>query len=202
MTISRFTIIEIMFLKILKAVIAFFVDFIETGIVALSLFLVMYIFLFQPHRVKGNSMLPNFFDSEFLLTNKITYNFRTPQRGDVIIFKAPANENDDYIKRVIGLPGETVMISQGQVYLNNHNLDESSYLSKEMKTTSGLLLSEGKKITIPEGHYLVLGDNRGFSSDSRDWGTVPKENIIGKAWLRYWPLTKIGLLRQVSYSQF
>jgi len=184
-----------MFLKIIRALGALFIDFIETSVFALLIFIFMYIFLFRPHQVKGNSMYPNFHDAEYLLTNKIVYHFYPIQRGDVIIFKAPQNEDYDYIKRVIGLPGETAMIANGNVYINNQQLNESNYLDKQVKTSPGLFLTEGKKVTIPENEYLVLGDNRDFSSDSRDWGFVPKENIIGKAWFRYWPFSKIGLVR-------
>ena len=97
-------------MKLLKAVGLFVLDFIETIVIALSVFIIVYIFLFQPHQVKGNSMLPNFYDSEYLLTNKINYRFNDPKRGDVIVFKAPQNENYDYIKRIIGLPNDKVSI--------------------------------------------------------------------------------------------
>ena len=184
--------------KMLKAILAFFVDFIETAVVALSLFVIMYIFLFQPHQVKGESMYPNFHDKDYLLTNKLTYRFKEPHRGDVIVFKAPQNNNYDYIKRIIGLPGETVKIEDGIIYINDLPLNESAYLDKDLETLSGLFLTEGKSYTIPESEYLVMGDNRNHSSDSKDWGTVPKENIIGLAWFRYWPVNSLGLLTSNS----
>jgi len=186
----------------LKAILAFFVDFIETAVVALSLFVIMYIFLFQPHQVKGESMYPNFHDRDYLLTNKLTYRFKEPHRGDVIVFKAPQNRNYDYIKRIVGLPGETVKVANGKVYINNLPLNEANYLNKDLETLAGLFLTEGKSYTIPENEYLVMGDNRGHSSDSKDWGTVPKENIIGLAWFRYWPVNSLGLLTSNSlYSE-
>lgn len=186
--------------KALKAVLAFFVDFIETAVVALSLFVVMYIFLFQPHQVKGQSMYPNFHDKDYLLTNKLTYRFKEPHRGDVIVFKAPQNKNYDYIKRIIGLPGEVVKITNGKVYINNLPLNEITYLNKEIETLPGLFLTEGKSYTIPDDEYLVMGDNRSHSSDSKDWGTVPKENIIGLAWFRYWPVNSLGFLTSNSLA--
>src|SRR3989344_3889765 len=103
--------------NLLRRLWLWFLDFIETIVIALAIFVVVYRFLFQPHQVKGNSMYNNFYDGEYLLTDKVSYNFRAPERGDVVIFKAPQNEEYDYIKRVIGLPGDTVKISRGQVYL-------------------------------------------------------------------------------------
>jgi signal peptidase I len=188
-----------MVLKIIKAVINFFLDFVEMGVFALVVFVITYLFLFQPHQVKGNSMYPNYHDGEYLLTNKLSYRFGNPKRGEVIIFKAPKNEDYDYIKRIIALPGEKIKVSQGLVYVNNKAVIETDYLSDQIKTQAGLFLSEEKELTVGEGEYFVLGDNRSHSSDSRDWGTVPEENIIGKAWFRYWPLSKIGILKKASY---
>jgi len=143
-------------------------------------------------------MYPTFHDKEYILTDKISYRFGEPQRGDVIIFKAPRNEEYEYIKRIIGLPGERVRISQGKVFINDQFLNES-YLPPEYQTASGAFLRENQTITIPENNYFVLGDNRSHSSDSRDWGLVPRENIIGKAWFRYWPPEKIGLIKEAKY---
>ncbi|PIS13940.1 signal peptidase I [Candidatus Shapirobacteria bacterium CG09_land_8_20_14_0_10_47_13] len=183
---------------ILKRIISFFLDFVEVTVIALAMFVIMYLFLFQPHQVKGSSDFPNFHDSEYLLTDKISYRLTIPKRGEVIIFKAPRNEDYDYIKRIIGLPGETVMIRNGKVYLNNRLLTEP-YIPADYQTFGGSFAQEGQLIPIPEGQYFVLGDNRSHSSDSRDWGTVPRENIIGKAWLRYWPLDRVGLIARPEY---
>lgn len=177
---------------------AFFLDFIEIVVIALAMFVIMYLFLFQPHQVKGNSMYPNFYDGEYLLTDKISYRLNQPRRGEVIIFKAPKNEDYDYIKRIIGLPGETVKISNGKVWVNG-NLLKEYYLPADSQTFGGNFWQEGQALPIPANQYFVMGDNRNHSSDSRDWGPVPKENIIGKAWFRYWPLKQIGLLPKVGY---
>jgi len=184
----------------LKAVGNFFVDFIETAVVALSLFVVVYLFIFQPHQVKGDSMLPNYHDGEYLLTNKVSYRVGKPKRGDVIIFKAPKNEDYDYIKRIIALPQETVWVNNGQVFINDVLLDESLYLANDVKTKPGLFLSTDKRFTLPDEEYFVMGDNRDHSSDSRDWGSVPTKNIIGKAWFRYWPPQKMGFVPSYKYS--
>lgn len=184
--------------KILKSIGRFVLDFIETIVTALAIFIVVYLFLFQPHQVKGNSMttsLPgSLFDGEYILTNKITYRFNPPQRGDVIIFKAPENQEYDYIKRIIGLPEETIMIKAGKVFINDNLIDESGYLDQNFYTTTGRFAKEGEEIAVPEAKYFVIGDNRSHSSDSRDWGFISKKDIIGKAWFRYWPVTKLGLI--------
>lgn len=191
----KITIIDMNFFK---KVGGFFLDIIETFVIALAMFVLMYLFLFQPHQVKGNSMYPNFEDQEYLLTDKITYRLSEPQRGDVIIFKAPKNEEYDYIKRIIGLPGETVKVENCHVFINNQVLKES-YLSSDVCTSAGRFLRANQNFSLSDNEYLTFGDNRPFSSDSRDWGIVPKENIVGKAWWRYWPLDRMGFVGGAEY---
>jgi len=174
----------------------FFLDFIETIVIALAIFVVVYRFLFQPHQVKGNSMYDNFHDGEYLLTNKIGYRFNEPLRGDVVVFKAPKNEDYDYIKRIIGVPGDQVMVKNSKVYINGNLLDESGYLDPRIKTNTGAYLREGLAATVPANSYFVMGDNRNHSSDSRDWGAVPISNIVGEAWVRYWPINHFGVVKK------
>lgn len=180
--------------NLLKRIWLWFLDFVETIVIALAIFVVVYRFLFQPHQVKGSSMYDNFHDGEYLLTDKVTYRFREPQRGDVVVFKAPKNEDYDYIKRVIGLPGDQVKVSGGAVYLNNQRLDESGYLDSRITTHSGAYLREGQTVIVPPNEYIVMGDNRDNSSDSREWGPVPEPNLVGRAWLRYWPVNHLGIV--------
>ncbi len=178
----------------LRRVGTFLLDLIETVVIALAIFVIAYLFLFQPHQVRGNSMYPNFHDKDYLLTDKISYRLGQPKRGDVIIFMAPKNEEYDYIKRIIGIPGDKIEITQDyKIKLNNQILNES-YLPSGTQTFGGNFLEVGKTITVPSDEYFVLGDNRNHSSDSRDWGFVPRKNIIGKAWFRYWPLSQMGLV--------
>lgn len=169
----------------------FFLDFIQTVVIALSIFVILYLFLVQPHQVKGNSMNPNFLDKEYILTDKINYRFHKPQREDVIIFTSPKDPDYEYIKRIIGLPGETIKIERGEVFINDQRLTEP-YLPASFQTLSGNFLKEGQAYTVSEGQYFVLGDNRNHSSDSREWGPVALEKIIGRAWFRYWPFSKMG----------
>jgi len=190
-------------LSVLKKIGVFFLDIIQTIVLALSVFVVIYLFLFQPHQVKGNSMYPNFHNGEFLLTDKISYRFGTPQRGDVIIFKAPPSEpcaeiECEYIKRIIGTPGDTVKVSEGKIYINNQILTEP-YLPKGLTTSPGSFLRENQEVKIPPNEYLPLGDNRNQSRDGREFGTIPFSSIVGKAWLRYWPFNRIGIIKRINY---
>jgi len=190
---------------VLKKIGQFILDTIQMIVLALSVFIIIYLFLFQPHQVKGNSMYPNFHNGEFLLTNKISYRFNSPQRGDVIIFKAPKSEpcaeiECEYIKRIIGLPGDRVMVKQNQVYIDGQTLDESSYLSKDIITTSGSFLTEGVENVISDGYYLPLGDNRPYSRDGREFGFISRDMIVGRAWLRYWPIDKAGFVKHLNYK--
>ncbi len=186
--------------SIFRKISNFFMDFLETIVVALSIFVVVYLFLVQPHEVKGSSMEPNFQNNDYILTDKISLKLHEPSRGDVVIFKAPKNPDVDYIKRVIGLPGEKVKIQNGLVYINNMKLSEP-YLNSSTNLFPGSFLQEGIEITVPEGEYFVMGDNRPHSSDSREFGPVPQGLFIGKAILRYWPIVKAGLVPKISYQE-
>lgn len=179
---------------VLRKVYAFLVDTIQSILIAASVFLVIYIFLFRPFQVNGQSMFPNFHDQEYVLTNLITLRFGQPVQGDVIVFKAPPDPDKDFIKRVVGLPGDTVMVKDGSVYVNGSLYDESSYLKDDVKTYGGAFLKDGDTTTVPSGEYFVMGDNRPYSSDSREWGFVPSGNIIGKSFLVYWPMNEVRVV--------
>ncbi|MBN1263349.1 MAG: signal peptidase I [Candidatus Pacebacteria bacterium] len=186
-------------LKIIRRISLFFLDIVETGVIALSIFVVVYLFILQPHEVKGNSMLPNFEHGQFLITDKITYRLKEPSRGDVVVFKAPVDTRFDYIKRIIGLPGEEIKIQNNQIFINGQKLEEI-YLPESFVTRAGQLFKNNQSFTLEPDQYLVMGDNREHSSDSREWGPVPKENLVGRVWLRYWPLNKIGKIKKEEYE--
>lgn len=156
-------------------------EILQTAVISLFIFLFVYLILVQPHRVKGDSMLPNFYDGELLLTEKVSYRFDKPQRGDVIVFAAPYPRKVDFIKRVIGLPGDTVEIVEGSIFINGKKLRETY----ETQSTQGNI-----NIKLGEDQYYVLGDNRNSSSDSRSFGAINKKAIKGRAWLVYWPIVK------------
>ncbi len=165
--------------------------------IVLVIGLILRSFIIQPFIVDGSSMEINFHDREAMLVDKISYRFEKPKRGDVIIFQAPQNPGDDYIKRVIGLPGEEVSIITGKVYINNELLTEK-YLTSNAQTLTN---SDGIfKETLGANEYFVMGDNRSNSSDSRSWGPVPKVNIVGRAWLIVYPLNKKGFVKNPNQT--
>ena len=176
----------------------FLLSFLETVVVALVISIVLYLFIMTPHEVIGNSMHPTYQNGEYLMANKLLYKFNEPQRGDVIIFKY--SDTQDFIKRVIGLPGDKVMLKDGHIYINDKLVDESSYLSNSIYTNGGEFLHEGETITVPEGQYFVCGDNRPHSSDSRTFGPITKENIKGKAWLVYYPFSQFRIAQHETYK--
>jgi signal peptidase I len=181
-------------MEVLKKVYSFFVDMLQTILLAASIFLVIYIFLFRPFEVSGDSMHPTFKNHEYVLTNLISLRFGDPTHGDVIVFVAPADNEKDFIKRVIGVPGDIVMVKDGFVYVNGKKLDESVYLKPDVRTYGGSFLKDDMSVTVPEGQYLVMGDNRAFSSDSREWGYVKRSAIIGKSMFVYWPLNQMRIV--------
>lgn len=180
-----------------------FLDFIETIVIALSIFLVIYLFFLQPHQVNGLSMFPNFQNGEYVLTDKVTFKMRNPKRGEVIVFHAPAaahcplGTGCDFIKRVIGLPGETVEVKNGHIYINSQELKEP-YIPAEYVTQPGEF-SKNRVITLGPDEYFVDGDNRPYSSDSRAWGPITKSAIVGRAFFVYWPPKQAGAVPGVTY---
>ena len=152
---------------------------------AVLIAVVIHLFLAQATRVYGQSMEPTLHSEDRVILDKITYRFRPPQRGDVVVITLRKNY-PHLIKRIVGLPGETIAIHDGRVYINGKPLEED-YLDKP---TLGVL----PPTRIPPMYYFVLGDNRSASNDSRSFGPVPREHIVGRAIFRYWPPTAIGLI--------
>lgn len=184
----------------LKNIFGVFWDFVEAIVFALAIFVVVYLFLFQPNQVKGQSMDGTFHDGEYILTDKLSYRMGLPKRGDVVVFKSPRNADVDFIKRIIGLPGDKVKINRGKVVINGKQLDESSYLDSSVYTGPESYLSDNEEITIPVRKYFVMGDNRSHSSDSRDFGPVAPSEFIGKVFFRYWPIDRLGQVGGASYD--
>ena len=184
-------------------------ELIETVILALLIFLGLQ-FSIQNFRVEGSSMQPTLEEGQYVLVNKLVYlrlapqglssllpfvnsereevifPFSAPSLGDVIIFHFPRDPSRDFVKRVIGVPGDVVEIKQGRVFLNGEEIDEPYVTHPDRGSMAPR--------SIPENSFFVLGDNRRASNDSRDWGTVPASNIIGKAWVSYWPLDRLTTL--------
>jgi signal peptidase I len=158
-------------------------ELLETVLLAVIVFFVLNLVTGR-FQVRGSSMTPTLHDGEYLIIGKVSYWFHPPERGDIIVFHPPTNPQEDYIKRVIGLPGETVEIRDGRVWVNGVSLEEPYIVNP---------VSYGGSWSLREDEYFVLGDNRGNSSDSHTWGVLPKRNIVGKAWLTYWPPEEWGL---------
>jgi len=158
-------------------------------VISLAIVLPIRYYLIQPFFVKGESMSPNFSDGDYLIVDEISYRLESPQRGDIIIFKFPFDPSQYYIKRVIGLPNESVEIKNGKVYINGIWLNESQYLNYNLQTPGAV------KVVLGNDEYFVMGDNRQASYDSRAWGPLQKKFIIGKAAFRGWPITSAGIIR-------
>lgn len=183
----------------LKATALFFWEVAKVIIVSLAIIIPIRYFLIQPFFVKGASMEPNFKDGEYLIINEFVYRLHSPKRGDVVVLRYPSDPSQYYIKRIVGLPGETVEIKNGEVFVYSEyypdgvKLDESKYL-KGVDTPGDL-----KKVLKNE-EYFVLGDNRSASSDSRNWGPLPDEFIIGRAWIRAFPFTEAAVFKTPQYG--
>ena len=167
-------------------------DFTKFAAVVIIFVIGIRFYIAQPFIVSGASMVPNFASSDYLIVDEISYRFHEPQRGDVIIFHPPVDMRTYYIKRIIGMPGDNVSVNNGVVTITNTQhpkgivLDEK-YISKDT-------LTENKNVTVSQGQYFVMGDNRPESYDSRGWGLLPKENITGRALLRLFPVEKFSVL--------
>jgi signal peptidase I len=160
-------------------------EIIETLALTVIIFVVIH-FTIQNYVVDGTSMQPGLNNHQYVLVNKLAYVFHAPERGDVIVFHWPLDTTKDLIKRVIGIPGDTIVITRETVQVNNVVLKEP-YISMQANPS-------GEKRVVPPDNYFVMGDNRQVSDDSRDWGFLPKSYIIGKAVLVYWPVSSWKLI--------
>jgi signal peptidase I len=182
----------------IKSTLSFIWEIIKIVIIALVIVIPIRYFLFQPFLVRGQSMEPNFENGDYLIIDEISYRLHEPQRGEVIVFRYPYQPSQRFIKRIIGLPGETIEIKDGIAMIIKDNqteiLDESTYLPKDLKTQGNI------KISIPDNKFFVLGDNRSVSADSRSWGLLPRENIIGRVYLRIWPFAAFAKVEKPAYE--
>lgn len=171
----------------------------KTVVVAMVFVWLTRSFIAQPFVVRGASMEPNFENREYLIINEIGYRFNSPQRGDIIVFRYPLNPSEFFIKRLIGLPNETVAIESGKIRIANAAAPEGfqlqePYLAREIHTVGKV------RLTLRDDEYFVLGDNRAASSDSRTWGALQRRYIIGKAWVRTWPLQRLSVIETPRYQ--
>jgi len=181
----------------MKKFFSFAWEILKIVIIALVIVVPIRYFLFQPFFVKGQSMEPTFENGDYLIIDEISYQFRNPQRGEVIVFKYPNDVSQRYIKRIIGLPGETIEIKEGKVIIYNQLgeqiLEEAEYLNSSVYTPGDV------RVTLGEEEYFVLGDNRAASLDSRRWGPLFEDYILGQVFLRAWPFTTLAKVESPEY---
>ncbi len=177
---------------LIKGLVDFVMDILETVVFVGSLFIVVYLFIFQPNLVKGASMEPTFQSGDYILTSKITYKMRSLERGDIVVFESPKNKDVDFIKRIIGLPGDTILIQNNEVFVNGNRIDEPYIAAKTNLWGEAGYVKEGVPLAIPQGEVFVMGDNRPRSSDSREFGYIPETSIIGIVFYRYFPPGRTG----------
>ena len=169
----------------------FFWELIKLIILAVVIIVPIRYFLIQPFFVKGASMEPTFLDGEYLVIDELSYRFREPARGEVIVFRYPQAPSQFFIKRIIGLPGETVRVQDGKVIIRNEAhpegviINEVGYLPQDLRTGGQPI-----DVTLGKDEFFVLGDNRAVSSDSRTWGALPRNDITGRVWIRAYPVSR------------
>lgn len=167
-------------------------EVLEVALVALGAVFLIRSFLIQPFLVSGASMAPTFQNGDYLLVDEVSYQFREPQRGEVVVFRYPSDESTFFIKRIVGIAGDTVAFENGKVKIVNDEHPDGvaineGYLPKGAMTNPRP--GRNAKFTLQEGEYVVLGDNRSYSYDSRDWGILRDSEIIGLVRLRLWPVS-------------
>ncbi|MDP3725481.1 MAG: signal peptidase I [Nanoarchaeota archaeon] len=183
--------------SVLKNVAWSFFEIVETLVISLVAVFLVRSFIAQPFLVSGSSMEPGFTDRNYLLVDEVSYRFRNPERGEVIVFRYPKNRQAFYIKRIIGLPGETISIERGDVKITSpagEEVLEEVYIQPAW--TSGSVNE-----TLKEGEYFVMGDNRNFSFDSRSWGSVQRDEIIGVVRFRLWPVNQVMAFTKPVYEK-
>ncbi|MCH7492625.1 signal peptidase I [Patescibacteria group bacterium] len=178
---------------------SFFIELIKIVLIAVAVIIPIRYFLFQPFYVRGASMEPNFHDNEYLIIDEISYRFNDPQRGEVVVIKDPKSQSEFLIKRIIGLPEEKVEIKNGQVIIYNDQFTEGVVLFEEY-LPEGLQTNGGDEFQLSQDQYYVLGDNRPVSLDSRNFGALEGDNIVGRAWLRVWPFNQFQQFSSPEYN--
>lgn len=179
----------------LEKALVFIWEVIKVVVVSLAIIIPVRYFLIQPFYVKGASMEPNFYNYEYLIIDELSYRFREPRRGDVVVLRNPHRPSQFFIKRIIGLPKEKVEIKNRHIFINDEQLDESNYLSAETETWGNQV------VQLQEDEYFVLGDNRSESLDSRVFGPITREDFVGRTWIRAWPVTRLRLFNSIDYAE-
>lgn len=171
-------------------------EILETLVISLAIVLVVRTFIAQPFLVSGSSMEPNFKHGDYLLIDELSYRFRDPERGEVIVFKYPRNHRSHYIKRIVGLPGETILISSGKVIIQKGE-EDAKRIKEEYATPSSTF--GNTEVELGPDEYFVMGDNRNFSFDSRNWGPLKRSRVTGIVRLRLWPVNEVLAFSTPTY---
>lgn len=178
---------------------AFVWDLVKILLIALIIIVPFRMFVAEPFVVSGSSMVPNFHNYDYLIVDRLSYHTGSPQRGDVIVLLYPKDTSQFFIKRIIGLPGETVQIQNGYVTIVNSEHPSGFRLNEPYLTSQTETLGSPQKTTLGSGEYFVLGDNRTASSDSRVWGILPRNDIVGRVWIRVYPFSTAGFMHTPTY---
>lgn len=179
---------------------SFLWELVKIFIIALVIIVPLRLFVAEPFIVSGSSMYPNFENRQYLVIDKVSYKTGEPNRGQVIVLRYPKDPKQYFIKRIIGLPGETVKLIDGNVYIFSQKNPEGVKLPEDYLPNEGITFGSGDSVTLGNDEYFVLGDNRMASSDSRVWGILPKDDIVGKVWLRVFPLANFGVIHSADYQ--
>ena len=175
----------------------FAIELAEVVIISLAIILPIRYFLIQPFYVKGASMEPTFDDREYLIIDEISYRFKDPVRGEVVVFRYPYDPRQYFIKRIVALPGEKIQVQDSVVTVFNDDQPDGFVLEERDYLKDNTITIGNKSVELGEDEYFVLGDNRSSSLDSRTFGPLPIKNIVGKVWIRGWPLNKATLFRGI-----
>ncbi len=185
--------------SLVRAALEYVGELVRVVVISLAIILPVRYFLVQPFYVKGASMEPNFYDSEYLVIDEFSYRLRDPARGEIIVFRYPNDPSQFFIKRVIGLPGETVQFDNGKIIIKNSE-HPKGFVLDETYLPAGLLTTSGKEVTLEHDKFFLLGDNRGSSLDSRYFGPLARSYMIGRVWVRGWPLDRVARFLPPTYQ--
>jgi signal peptidase I len=186
--------------SILGAAGNFIWDLLKIIVVALVIIVPFRMFIAEPFVVSGHSMLPNYQDKDYLIIDRLTYRRSQPQRGDVVVLRFPRDPSQYFIKRIIGLPGEEVRLEGGSVIIASQENPKGFRLNEPYLPSQTETIGRPEKTLLGSGEYYVLGDNRNASSDSRVWGILPQDNIVGKVWLRVFPVSSFEIFHKPVYN--
>lgn len=195
-------------MSVIRGIIEFVMDILETVVFMGAMFIVVYLYILQPNQVRGSSMLPTFEDRDYIFTSRVTYKLQKPERGDVVVFRSPQNQDIEYIKRVIGIPGDTIRFTSCQgdsssdceVVVNGKTLIEK-YIKSKTQLFDTSQVAKDTDIIVPDGKLFVMGDNRPGSLDSRVFGAIEESSVIGVVFLRYLPTEKAGFIKNPFSSE-